>query len=176
MIEVLEKYLDKETIIDMLPFILMDIRDYTNQYFLTKYNLEIIRIEDGKIYYDGDISNFYVGDVVELLNSYNNTILYTIKEITNDYIEVDQEIDDEIDDITLIKLSFKGINPKTLVAMIEHDPKKSGVKAETLGGYAIEYNVNNMFYPPEILSGLSGLRKLNDDFEEYGRYGYDRIQ
>ena len=48
MIEILEKStgLDRSTIIDLLPFILIEIRNYTNQYFLTLKHNPVIKVEN----------------------------------------------------------------------------------------------------------------------------------
>ena len=53
MIDILEKStgLDRNTIIDLLPFILIEIRNYTNQYFLTLNHNKVIKIENKKIYF-----------------------------------------------------------------------------------------------------------------------------
>lgn len=173
--------LDETTIINLLPFILIEIRNYTNQYFLTKYYLRVSKIEDNKIYYEGDTSNFVVGDIVELLNSYNNIILYQIKNITDDYIEVEQDLIDEINNITLIKLSFKNVNVKTIGQMLKYDVEfgnTSGIKRQSLGGYNVEFTSpvgGDTLYPLELYGGLNSLKKIDDDYAEYRRKGYVRL-
>ena len=115
MIDILVKStgLDRSTIIDLLPFILIEIRNYTNQYFLTLKHNPVIKVENKKIYFYGE-AQVSVGDTIELLNSENNTLIYQVKTIENGYIEVEQGdyIVDETDNdhIVMIKLSFKNVN------------------------------------------------------------------
>ena len=58
MIDILEKStgLDRSTIINLLPFILIEIRNYTNQYFLTLNHNKVIKIENKKIYSANNLS------------------------------------------------------------------------------------------------------------------------
>ena len=89
MIDILEKStgLDRSTIVDLLPFILIEIRNYTNQYFLTLKHNPVVKIENKKIYFDGE-PKVAVGDTIELLNSENNTLIYQIKNVGDGYVEV----------------------------------------------------------------------------------------
>lgn len=186
MIDVLEKStgLDRSTIIDLLPFILIEIRNYTNQYFLTLKHNPVIKVEDKKIYFDGE-AQVSVGDTIELLNSENNTLIYQVKTIENGYIEVEQGdyIVDETDNdhIVMIKLSFKNVNIKTIGGMLEYDEKfgkLSGIKSQTLGGYNVTYasaEGGETAYPQELYGGVNSLKKLNDDYAEYRRKGYVRL-
>ena len=177
MIEILEKStgLDRSTIIDLLPFILIEIRNYTNQYFLTLNHNKVIKIENKKIYFDGE-PKVAVGDTIELLNSENNTLIYQIKNIGNGYVEVEQ-----VDYIVMIKLSFKNVNVKTIGGMLEYDKKfgeLSGIKSQTLGGYNVTYESPEggfTAYPIELYGGVNSLKKLNDDYAEYRRKGYVRL-
>ena len=185
MIEVLEKStgLDKETIVNLLPFILIEIRNYTNQYFLTLHHNKVIKIEDKKIYLEGDIQ-VSVGDTIELMNSENNTLIYQIKTVGDGYVEVEQDfIVDEIgnEHIVMIKLSFKNVNLKTIGGMLDYDNKfgkLSGIKSQTLGGYNVTYasaDDGDTAYPLELYGGVNSLKKLNDDYAEYRRKGYVRL-
>ena len=128
MIDILEKStgLDRSTIINLLPFILIEIRNYTNQYFLTLNHNKVIKIENKKIYFDGE-PKVAVGDTIELLNSENNTLIYQIKNVGDGYVEVEQVdyIVDEIGNeyIVMIKLSFKNVNVKIIDGMLEYDKK-----------------------------------------------------
>ena len=186
MIDILEKStgLDRNTIIDLLPFILIEIRNYTNQYFLTLKHNPVVKIENKKIYFDGE-AQVSVGDTIELLNSENNTLIYQIKTIQDGYVEVEQGdyIVDEIgnEHITMIKLSFKNVNIKTIEGMLEYDEKfgkLSGIKSQTLGGYNVVYasaEGGYTAYPIELYGGVNSLKKLNDDYAEYRRKGYVRL-
>ena len=186
MIDILEKStgLDRNTIINLLPFILIEIRNYTNQYFLTLNHNKVTKIENKKIYFEGN-SSVSVGDTIELLNSLNNSLIYQIKNVGDEYVEVEQEdyIADEIDNehITMIKLAFNGVNPKTIGGMLEYDKKfgeLSGIKSQTLGGYNVTYETaegGNTAYPIELYGGVNSLKKLNDDYAEYRRKGYVRL-
>lgn len=187
MIEVLKNStsLDRETIVDLLPFILLEIRNYTNQYFLTKHNLDVEKIENNKIYFEGDTSYFVEGDCIEILNSLNNTSLYNIKNIEDNYITVEQPIMNEKveENVKIIKLSFKGVNIKSIINMINYEEEfgeQSGIKRQTLGGYTVEYATGGSskpttLYPLELYGGLNSLRKYHDDFAEYRRKGYVRL-
>ena len=186
MIDVLEKStgLDRSTIIDLLPFILIEIRNYTNQYFLTLHHNKVIKIENKKIYLEGDIQ-VSVGDTIELMNSENNTLIYQIKTVGDGYVEVEQDfIVDETDNthIVMIKLSFKNVNIKTIGGMLEYDEKfgdLSGIKSQTLGGYNVTYasasDDGDTAFPKELYGGVNSLKKLNDDYAEYRRKGYVRL-
>ncbi len=186
MIDVLVKStgLDKETIVNLLPFILIEIRNYTNQYFLTLHHNKVSRIENKKIYFEGEVQ-VGVGDTIELLNSENNTLIYQIKEVGDSYVEVEQEdyIVDENDNehIVMIKLSFKNVNIKTIGSMLDYDNKFkdiSGIKSQTLGGYNVTYasaEDGDTAYPLELYGGVNSLKKLNDDYAEYRRKGYVRL-
>ena len=186
MIEILEKStgLDRSTIINLLPFILIEIRNYTNQYFLTLNHNKVTKIEDKKIYFEGE-PEVAVGDTIELLNSENNTLIYQIKNVGDGYVEVEQVdyIVDEIGNghIVMIKLSFKNVNIKTIGGMLEYDEKfgeLSGIKSQTLGGYNVTYasaEGGDTAYPIELYGGVNSLKKLNDDYAEYRRKGYVRL-
>jgi len=175
--------LDRNTIVNLLPFILIEIRNYTNQYFLTLKHNPVIKIENKKIYLDGEIQ-VSVGDTIELMNSENNTLIYQVKTVGDGYVEVEQDfIVDEIDNehIVMIKLSFKNVNLKTIGGMLEYDEKfgdLSGIKSQTLGGYNVTYasaDGGDTAYPLELYGGVNSLKKLNDDYAEYRRKGYVRL-
>lgn len=188
MIDTLVNYtkLDEQTIIDLLPFILIEIRNYTNQYFLTTHHLQITKIEGGIIYVDKEPSEIQVGDTVEFMNSENNVFIYQVKEITGNEIKVYQEelIVDETnnDNMVMIKLSFKNVNLKTIQGMLNYDVKfgkVSGIKSQSLGGsYSVTYQTpdgGETLYPIELYGGINSLRKINDDYAEYRRKGYVRL-
>lgn len=175
--------LDRNTIVNLLPFILIEIRNYTNQYFLTLKHNPVIKIENKKIYLEGEIQ-VSVGDTIELMNSENNTLIYQVKTVGEGYVEVEQDfIVDEIDNehIVMIKLSFKNVNLKTIGGMLEYDEKfgdLSGIKSQTLGGYNVTYasaDGGDTAYPLELYGGVNSLKKLNDDYAEYRRKGYVRL-
>lgn len=175
--------LDRETIVNLLPFILIEIRNYTNQYFLTLHHNKIERIENKKIYFVGE-PQVAVGDTIELMNSENNTLIYQVKTVGDGYVEVEQDfIVDEIgnEHIVMIKLSFKNVNIKTISNMLDYDDKfgkLSGIKSQTLGGYNVTYasaDGGETAYPQELYGGVNSLKKLNDDYAEYRRKGYVRL-
>lgn len=173
--------LEREYIINSLPFILTEIREYTNQYFLTLKHTPISRVWNSKCYYKGN-TEIKVGDTVEILNSENNTLVYTIKEVTDNYIELDQDIRDEDNsDMVVIKLSFQRISLKTIFSMINYSinfAETNGIKSQTLGGYNVTYSQadgGQTIFPLELYGGLNSLKKINDDFAEYRRKGYVRL-
>lgn len=176
--------LSEDTIINLLPFILMEIRNYTKQYFLTKHHLKVDKIENGTIYLTGDAgSEMQVGDTVELMNSENNTLIYQINNIDGNTITLEQDIIDEVnnEDIVLIKLSFKNVNIRTIINMLKYDEEfggMNGIKSQTLGGYNVTYATpsgDSTYYPIELYGGLNSLRKVDDNFAEYRRKGYVRL-
>lgn len=185
MIETLMNYtkLDKETIINLLPFILIEIRNYTNQYFLTKHHLKVVEIKDNQIIVEENSNEIQVGDTVELMNSENNVLIYQIKKIEDKVFFVEQSLVDEINnqDIVMIKLSFKNVNLKTMEKMLKYDVEfgnNSGIKSQTLGGYSVTYSTpdgGETHYPIELYGGIKSLRKVNDDYAEYRRKGYVRL-
>lgn len=185
MIETLQNYtkLDKETIINLLPFILIEIRNYTNQYFLTKHHLKVIDIKDNKITAEDVPMGIRVGDTVELMNSENNTLIYQIKNISNNEIEMEQPLIEEVgnDNIVLIKLSFGKVNFKTIEKMLKYDMEfgsSSGIKSQSLGGYSVQYATpdnGETHYPIEMYGGVNSLKKVDDDYAEYRRKGYVRL-
>lgn len=186
MIDMLVNYtgLSRETIVNLLPFVLMEIRNYTNQYFLTETNIKILNIVNNTINSVGNADMFQVGDTVELLNSENNTMIYQIKSITDNVISFEQPIITETNNknIVMIKLSFKNVNLKTISGMLTYQEKFGtfdGIQSQTLGGYNVSYakpSNGETAYPQELYGGINSLRKLNDDFAEYRRKGYVRIQ
>lgn len=169
-------------IIDLLPFVLMEIRGYTNQYFLTTTNTSVVDITEGKVYVD-NTKGFNIGDSVELLNSHNNTLIYQVKNIEDDYIEMEQDLLDEhdVESRIMIKLSFRGVNLNTVSNMISYSKNtesQAGVQSQSLGGYSVSYAraVDGVsLYPLELYGGLNSLRKLNDDGAEYWRKGYVKL-
>ena len=179
--------LDKDDLISSLPFILMEVRGYTNQYFLTNTNARVSKIVDNKVYIEHSKGTMYVGDTIELFNSVNNNSLYFIKEITDEYIELEGYVQDELDNpnIIAIKLSFKGVNGRTIKGMVDYDNHTegiSGIKSQNLGGYSVTYGDTksgdgglSTSYPSELYGSLNALRKINDDGMEYVRYGYVRV-
>ena len=185
MIDTLVNYtkLDKSAIIDLLPFILIEIRNYTNQYFLTTHHLKVVEIKDGKIKVENNNGVISVGDTVELMNSENNVLIYQVKEVSGDEIEFEQPVTEEIgnENIVIIKLSFKNVNLKTIDKMLKYDVEfgsNSGIKSQSLGGYSVEYatpNGGDTHYPIELYGGVNSLKKVNDDYAEYRRKGYVRL-
>lgn len=185
MIDTLMNYtkLEKDAIINLLPFVLIEIRNYTNQYFLTKYHLNVVEIVDNKIKVADGNYKVRVGDTIELMNSENNTLIYQIKEVYDDIVVTEQPLSDETDteNIVMIKLSFKNVNPQTIKKMLEYDSnfgEISGIKSQTLGGYSVTYatpNDGNTIYPVELYGGINSIKKMNDDFAEYRRKGYVRL-
>ena len=185
MIDGLLKYFSRDNVVSSLPFILSEIRNYTNQYFLTKYHEDVVKIENNVVYLKQDISNtFEVGDSVEFMNSDRNTLIYQIKNINQDKVELEQRVIDDIlnKNIVMIKLSFKNVNVKTIVNMLDYSNKfsfLSGIKSQSLTGYSVTYatpseNGDGMF-PIELYGGLNSLKKINDDYAEYRRKGYVRL-
>jgi hypothetical protein len=174
--------LSNETIIDLLPFILIEIRNYTNQYFLTETHSAISKIENN-IIYTNDGSQFQVGDIVELMNSENNVLIYIIDTITGNNITCKETLSNETNNsnMVMIKLSFKNVNFKTISSMISYDNKfgiTSGIKSQTLGAYNVTFATptgGNTIYPIELYGGVNALKKINDDFAEYRRKGYVRL-
>ena len=185
MIETLTNYtkLDKDTVINLLPFILIEIRNYTNQYFLTKHHLKVVEIKNNKIKAESIPVSIRVGDSVELMNSENNTLVYQIKNISNDEIEMEQPLIEEVgnENIVLIKLSFGKVNFKTIEKMLKYDIEfgsSSGIKSQSLGGYSVQYatpTTGETHYPIEMYGGVNSLKKVDDDYAEYRRKGYVRL-
>ena len=185
MIETLMNYtkLDKETIINLLPFILIEIRNYTNQYFLTKHHLKVVEIKDDAITVEDNNGEIQVGDTIELMNSENNTLIYQVKDIEGNEILVEQPLIDESgnQDIVMIKLSYKNVNLKTIEKMLKYDVEfgdNNGIKSQSLGGYSVTYSTpegGDTHYPIEMYGGIKSLRKVDDDYAEYRRKGYVRL-
>lgn len=173
--------LDRAYVISSLPFVLEEVRNYTNQYFLTKTHSRVDRIEDNQVFINQP-HDFQVGDSIELLNSENNTLIYQIKTINETSIELEQDLTPELKNprIVMIKLSFRGVNLKTVVDMITYSQSVDGVgiKQQSLGGYSVTFALpsgGETIYPLELYGGLKSLRKLHDDYAEYWRKGYARV-
>ena len=188
MIETLLNYdasLDRTTVINLLPFILSEIRNYTNQYFLTLTNMKVTKIEDGKLYVSDDPSNvFDVGDTIEIMNSENNKMIYQIKSFDNNTITLEQSSilnETKNDNMVAIKLAFGGVNLKTISNMLNYEIKfgsTNGIKSQSLGGYSVTYATptgSDTLFPLELYGGINALKKLNDDYAEYRRKGYVRL-
>jgi len=168
------------TVKNLIPSVLQEIRRYTNQWFLTSVSMsDDFTIEGNKIYFTEDCP-FKVGDWFELLNSIDNYEVYSVKSITDEYIEVNQDLADEEISDTLIKLSFRGVSPMTVSSMLAYDLSRGTskfIKSQTLNGYSVTYADNSNMkvpnaYPNELYGGVNSLRKVNDDYAEYSRYGY----
>lgn len=174
--------IQRQDIIDLLPFVLMEIRNYTNQYFLTTTRTDVSYIENHKIYVD-NTTGFNVGDSIEILNSHLNTIIYQVKNVENDYIEVEQDLLNEhgVKNVVVIKLSFRGVSINTVSNMVSYSKNtmgQGGVQSQSLGGYSVTYSKANegmTAYPLELYGGVNALRKLHDDYAEYRRKGYVRL-
>lgn len=176
--------MSRSDIIDLLPFVLMEIRSYTNQYFLTTVNGSVKGISNGRIYVD-KTDGFNVGDSIEILNSDVNVAIYQIKEVGDDYLITEQTLIDEImepDYRVVIKLAFKGVSLQGVSNMLTYSKNthgKVGVQSQNLGGYSVTYlqpsEVGMTAYPLELYGSFNALRKLNDDYAEYWRKGYVRL-
>lgn len=172
-----------EELNQLLPYVLNDVRGYTNQYFLTKVHFKgtIIVASEYTIQVD-DASMFKVGDWIEFLNSIDNTSIYSIKEIDGNTITVYQPLVTGTTTDTIIKLSFRGVSPLSLVGLLSYDLNRGTtkhIKSQSLsGGFSVSYvddstsSQSNTNYPIELMGGFNSLKKLNDDYQEYKRYGY----
>ena len=172
----------EDELVKLLPLVLVEIRNYTNQYFLTNYSQEILHITDNKLYFDKS-PIFEVGNTIEILNSSDNFMVYQVKEVGSDYVELEQVVSNEQSiHLRAIKLAFRGVNWKTIADMVNYSINFSGatgIKAQSLGGYSVTWNqVENggTLFPLELYGGINSLRKMNDDYAEYWRKGYARIQ
>lgn len=180
MIRELKKQFNNEEIMDKLPFVLMEIRNYTNQYFLTKASKPVISIEDNRIYLPNSLG-FETYDIVEILNSDRNIGIYVVKEVGTNYLEFFQELsDEETNNMRVILLSFKKVNIKTIINMLKYSldfQETTGIRSQTLGGYRVEYASSDgvTLFPTEMYGAINSLRKLNDDYAEYRRKGYVRL-
>ena len=167
----------RDDVVNLLPFVLLEIRNYTNQYFLTTKNSNVVKIEDDKIYLE-DTSDFKHNDIIEILNSESNTMLYTVNGVETDYITVDQVVSDEVlTHVKVIKLSFRGVNVMTVVNMLNYTNTMGdefGVASKSMGQFSVSYAQSKvgLTYPDYMYGSLKSLRKINDDKLEYRRKGY----
>ncbi len=175
--------LNREDIVSVLPSILMEIRNYTNQYFLTTTNMKITKIKENKVYHDDKFGKLKYGDCIELLNSLDNTSLYFVDEVFEDYFTVEGTLSDETPvRCAAIKLSFQGVSTRVLQGFITYEHATAGVDgiiSQSLGEYSVTYarpTSGYTSYPLELYGGLNALRKMHDDFAEYRRKGYVRVQ
>lgn len=160
---------------NLLPLILLEIRNYTNQYFLTTTHSKIVKVESKKVYVE-DVSKFGVNDTVEIVNKG----IFTIDTIGADYFTVDQYLEQVEDNSVAIKLNFRGVNIFTLMTMMNYmnsDMSERVVISQSQGGRSVTYadatNQSTLF-PINLYGSLQSLRKLNDDGLEYIRKGYEQ--
>lgn len=177
--------LNREDIVKSLPFILNEIRNYTNRFFLTNKFLKVKKITETYIEVEDGSYTFQKGDSIEILNSLNNTLVYQVKfNQNNNIVHIEQKLNLETDckSLYIIKLDFRGVNPQTIINMVDYSEKfknLNGIKSQTLGSYSVTYensgeNVDTM-YPHYLYGSLNQIRKLNTDYDEYRRFGYVRL-
>lgn len=164
-----------------LPSLLIAIRSYTNKSFITPVGVKDDIVIDGNNTIKSTVLPFdsmYVGDVIEVLFSDNNKLMYTIKEISDDKMTITtfEKLYDDSGLFIVVKLSFPF--PSDVVAEMLKFKKlsasKTGLKTETLDGYS--YTVEDLTqqgYPKSIMSQLSYLRQLPGSItREYLRAEY----
>ena len=177
--------LNREDIVKSLPFILNEIRNYTNRFFLTNKFLKVTEVGTNYIKVEDGNYKFQKGESIEILNSLNNTLVYQVKlNQTSNAIYIEQQLISEINckSMYVIKLDFRSVNPQTIINMVDYSEKfknLNGIKSQTLGSYSVTYensgeNVDTM-YPHYLYGSLNQIRKLNTDYDEYRRFGYVRL-
>lgn len=172
--------IDDDALYESISHALQSVRNYTNQYFLTKTHLTTnLSVSTNSITVT-EPHPFKVGDWIEFLNSENNTNIYLVSEVSDSVITVKQTLSEELVYDTLIKLSFKGINSVVLAGMINYDYQNalgSYITQQNLNGYSVTYATgmeHGLAYPKVLYGGVNHLRKLNDDYSEYHKYGYKK--
>ena len=152
---------------------LTTIRNYTQKSFITKINLKQkeVEIKNNFVYVNLTKENFVVGDHIELFGSDNNISIYSIREITEAYFEVNETLIDEVVNVTVIKLRFNELSYSDVLSFVHHDVSggslRDNIQSENMNGYSYSKKTNNGF-----LTNFNHLRKNSSIREEYVRYGY----
>lgn len=169
--------LNVDDVINFLPDILHDIREYTHKSFITNVSISgNITISNGKIISPINIPNgFVINSQIELRYSLNNTKIYTIKNIKNNIIETYEKLFDEEFNGFIIRLSFNEINDNIISSMINYKKISiKGIKSESIDGYTYELSDNVVNgYPIDIMSSFNYIKQLpGTEKTEYFNKGY----
>lgn len=162
---------------------LFEIREYTNQYFLTRHHSKVVEVVDGVIVLE-EVLPLKKGDYIELLNGRNNG-LYTVNTVTDGtLLTVDEDLVDDAtpQGVVLILLDVGRLNKRALSTFgnyLANEEHTSVVASQNFGGYSVNYVVDkneDMYaYPSKYYKPFASLVKLNDDYGEYKKYGYERL-
>lgn len=149
---------DKTVIAEKLKAAELMIRAYTNNNFQNRYVRFTADSLDNSLFGASDFLK--VGDTVQISQSMVNDGLYTITEIGNDFIKVDEELYKCRNLIT--KVEYPADVKAGVLELIKWEIKnrpKTGIKSETLSRHSVTYfdqDANNqvMGYPVALLGFL----------------------
>ncbi len=141
------------------------IRKYTNNNFQNRAVRMEGSIEYGRIY--GDLpQGLKVGDTVQISESGINAGLFTVRTIDSGWIEVNEEVIDEMR-VLVTKVEYPIDVKQTVVDMLKwklESGDKAGIQSETLSRYSVTYFQNDdsnttMGYPTSLLQALKVYKK-----------------
>lgn len=150
---------DKDELSSQITAIEHSIRTYTNNNFQNR-NMRICAVsQDGSII--GSSPYFKVGDTLQISDSNVNDGLYTITNIGDDIIEVEEDLYDNPYNL-VTKIVYPADIKKGVIDMLiwEQDMRsKVGIKSETLSRHSVTYYDQDssnqvMGYPVSILGFL----------------------
>lgn len=154
---------DKMVIAEKLKAAELMIRAYTNNNFQNRYVRFTADSLDNSLFGASDFLR--VGDTVQISQSMVNDGLYTITEIGDDFIKVDEELYKSKNLIT--KVEYPADVKAGVLELIKWEIKnrpKTGIKSETLSRHSVTYfdqDANNqvMGYPVALLGFLKPYMK-----------------
>lgn len=157
---------DEQVIADKLNAAEFMIRAYTNNNFQNRFiRFTAESTTDYLVPIKGTLDYLKIGDTVQISQSMVNDGLYTIIEIDDDFIRVNQELYKSTNLVT--KVEYPADVRAGVLELLKWDIKnrpKVGVKSETLSRYSVTYfdqDANNqvMGYPVSLLGFLKPYMK-----------------
>lgn len=141
------------------------VRKYTNNNFQNRAVRMEASIEYGRIY--GDLpQGLKVGDTVQISESGINAGLFTVKTIDSGWIEVNEEVLDEMR-VLVTKVEYPIDVKQTVMDMLKwklESGEKVGIQSETISRHSVTYFQNDdsntdMGYPTTLLGALKPYKK-----------------
>lgn len=111
---------------------------------------------------------FRLGDRIEVSKSILNEGLFDITDITDEYIVIDEELEDLETDALITKVKYPEDIRKGIVDLIRFDlnmADKVGIKSETISRYSVQYfdvgkKENVEGYPISLMEFIKKYRKI----------------
>ncbi len=160
----IETTLPDEVLEDDLKAIEQMVRRYTNNNFQIRAKRTDCRIEDGKVYVQNAL--FAPEDTVEISESLYSNGVYTVKEVKDGFIMLDEALTEE-NHVLVTLVRYPADVQKGVINLMKWDMEyrnKVGIASETLSRHSVTYfdmNGDNsvMGFPKALMGFLKSYRK-----------------